>query len=75
MPERGREIDALMQELRVWVSESRGRQMLLARAIGASKQTVSAWVKGVSVPTFPMGLKLQAFLKAQKPPKSRKVAA
>ena len=70
MPEPGREIDTLMEELRAWVREERGRQGLVARAIGASKQTVSAWVKGESVPTWQLGIKLQAFLKAQKPKKA-----
>ena len=63
-----------MAELRAWVSEGRGRQILVARAIGASKQTISGWVKGDVLPSWQMGIKLEAFLKAQKPPK-RKVAA
>lgn len=72
MPQPGKEIDTLMAELRAWVSEERGRQILVARAIGASKQTVSGWVKGDSVPRWELGIKLEAFLKAQK---SRRVPA
>ena len=49
--------------------------MLLARATGVSKQAVSAWVKGDAVPTWQMGIKLEAFLAAQRPKKSRKAAA
>ena len=74
MAQPGTDIEALMAELRAWVSEGRGRQLLLARAIGASRQTVSSWVVGRSVPNWELGVKLQAFLKAQKLPR-RKVAA
>lgn len=74
MPLPGKEIETLMSELRAWVSEERGRQVLVARAIGASKQTVSCWVKGTVFPSWQMGIKLEAFLRAQKPPR-RKVAA
>ena len=70
-----KDIEALMGELRAWVREERGRQMLLARATGVSKQAVSAWVKGDAVPTWQMGIKLEAFLAAQRPKKSRKAAA
>jgi DNA-binding XRE family transcriptional regulator len=69
-----KDIDALMAELRAWAREERGRQMILARATGVSKQAVSAWVKGAAVPTWQMGIKIEAFLKAQRPLR-RKVAA
>ena len=70
-----KDIEALMAELQAWAREERGRQMLLARATGVSKQTVSAWVKGTSVPTWQMGIRIEAFLAAQRPKKSRQVAA
>jgi DNA-binding XRE family transcriptional regulator len=72
MPQPEKEIETLMSELRVWVSEERGRKVLVARAIGASKPTISGWVKGDVLPSWQMGRRLEAFLKAQK---SRKVAA
>jgi DNA-binding XRE family transcriptional regulator len=62
-----REIDRLMEEFRAWVSQGRGRQAIVAKAVGASKQSVSAWIKGESLPRWELGMKLQAFLKAQKP--------
>jgi DNA-binding XRE family transcriptional regulator len=74
MAQPAKDIEALMADLRAWVREERGRQLLLARAIGASRQAISSWVIGRSVPTMELGIRLQAFLKAQKPPR-RKVAA
>jgi len=67
MAEAAREIDRLLAELRAWVSEGRGRQALVARALGTSKQTVWTWLKGESRPNWERGMKLQAFLKAQRP--------
>jgi DNA-binding XRE family transcriptional regulator len=67
MTEAAREIDRLLEELRAWVEEGRGRKALVARALGTSKQTVWTWLKGESRPNWERGMKLQAFLKAHNP--------
>lgn len=67
MTDAAREIDRLLEELREWVGEGRGRKALVARALGTSKQTVWTWLKGESRPNWERGMKLQAFLKAHNP--------
>jgi|BogFormECP12_OM2_1039638.scaffolds.fasta_scaffold15190_4 DNA-binding XRE family transcriptional regulator len=65
--------DELLKELREWVKQRRGNQALIRRALGISKQSVSAWVTGESKPSLETGLQLIAFLKSHKAPKSREL--
>jgi len=67
MTEAAREIDRLLEQLREWVGEGRGRKTLVARALGISHQTVWNWVKGESRPSWERGMRLQAFLRAHNP--------
>jgi transcriptional regulator with XRE-family HTH domain len=34
----------LIEQLRVWCNQDRGRQQMLATRLGASRQTISAWL-------------------------------
>jgi predicted transcriptional regulator len=63
------EIDDLLAELKDWASEERGRQAIIAQALGVSKQAVSTWLSGKSIPNWATGERIKAFLKAQKPRK------
>jgi DNA-binding XRE family transcriptional regulator len=63
------EIDDLLTELKGWASEERGRQAIIAQALGVSKQAVSTWLSGKSIPNWATGERIKAFLKAQKPRK------
>jgi predicted XRE-type DNA-binding protein len=60
--------DQLLSELREWVKQRRGNQALVCQALGVSKQSVSGWVKvpPIARPNLETGLKLMAFLKANK---------
>jgi DNA-binding XRE family transcriptional regulator len=60
------QVEELLNEFRAWVRERRGNQDLARRALGLSKQTISGWVTGDARPSLESGLKLQAFLKAQR---------
>ena len=63
------EIDDLLAELKGWAGEERGRQAIIAQALGVSKQAVSTWLSGKSIPNWATGERIKAFLKAQKPRK------
>lgn len=60
------EIEGLLEELKGWARQKRGSQSLLAQSLGVSKQSVSTWLSGKAIPTWETGLKLKAFLKAQR---------
>jgi hypothetical protein len=66
------EIQALIGELKEWAAQKYGRSAFLAREFGVSKQLVSAWFAGRAIPTWPMGLRIKDFLKANRP--TRKAA-
>jgi DNA-binding XRE family transcriptional regulator len=56
-------IDSLLADAEAWCAEKRGRQTVLARAIGVERQTVSAWFKRKQRPTGEQALALQKFLR------------
>jgi hypothetical protein len=63
--------EELLNELRAWVAQGRGRQALVRKALGLSKQSVSGWVTGDARPSLESGLKLMAFLKSHKASKTK----
>lgn len=63
------EIDDLLAALKRWASQERGRQAIIAQTLGVSKQAVSTWLSGKSIPNWATGERIKAFLKAQKPRK------
>jgi hypothetical protein len=67
------EIQALIGELKAWASQKYGRSAFLARHFRVSKQLISAWFNGRAIPTWPMGIEIKKFLKANRPP-PKKVA-
>ena len=60
------EVTRLLRELQNWCSEKRGRNTEIAKMLGVSRQTVSDWFAGRSVPTLSTGLKIQAFLQRER---------
>jgi transcriptional regulator with XRE-family HTH domain len=56
-----------MSELERWAHQEHGRKAQLAREIGVSRQLVSDWIALRRDPSLNQYLKLQAFLKQQKP--------
>jgi len=65
------ESENLVAELRAWCDEKYGRRAELARMLGVSKQLVSDWFAGRTMPTLDVGLQLQTFLKKQRRARSR----
>jgi DNA-binding XRE family transcriptional regulator len=63
----GRETEQLINQLKAWAAEERGRQSEIARILGVSRQSVSEWFSGKAVPNWETGLKIQAFLKTRSP--------
>jgi transcriptional regulator with XRE-family HTH domain len=61
----------LIADLKAWADLEYGRRAELARTLGVSRQVVSDWLGGRSVPTLEKGLKLMAFLKSHKAPKTK----
>ena len=61
-----RESELLIAELKTWCNERYGRRAEVAEAIGVSRQIVSDWLAGRSVPSLDNGLKLLRFLKKQR---------
>lgn len=60
------EVEKLLLELREWADRGYGRRSELAQMLGVSKQLVSEWFSGRSVPTWGHGLAIAAFLKKQR---------
>ena len=56
-------IDRLLADAQAWCAGKRGRQTVLARAVGVERQTVSAWFKQKQRPTGEQALALQKFLR------------
>lgn len=61
-----RETDALIEQLREWVSQERGRQSEIARLLGVSRSTVTEWLKRGVIPSWESGKKIEQFLKKQR---------
>jgi predicted XRE-type DNA-binding protein len=61
-----RETDVLIEQLKEWVSQERGRQSEIARMLKVSRSTVTEWLKGRSVPSWEAGKKIEQFLKKQR---------
>ena len=64
--EERRETDALIERLKEWTSQERGRQSEIARLLGVSRSTVTDWLKGRTVPSWEAGKKIEQFLKKQR---------
>jgi transcriptional regulator with XRE-family HTH domain len=62
----GKEAEKLLRELKEWADAEYGRRAKLAQLLGVSKQLVSEWFAGRSVPTWDHGLAIEAFLKKQR---------
>jgi hypothetical protein len=58
---------ALIDELQNWCREKYGRNTEAAEALGVSRQLISDWFSGRTVPSLVMGFKIQEFLKQQRP--------
>jgi len=59
------DVAKLMNELRDWCAQEHGRQAILAKALGVTRQHVHAWIAGEITPNLGNGLRLKAFLQAQ----------
>jgi transcriptional regulator with XRE-family HTH domain len=57
------EIDKIVEELRAWTKEARGRQKQLADALGIDEALLSNWIAGRKRPGLKYYFALQAFLK------------
>jgi hypothetical protein len=57
---------ALINELQTWCREKYGRNTEVAKALGVSRQLISDWFSGRTVPTLIMGFAIQEFLETQK---------
>jgi hypothetical protein len=60
--------EELLLKLRRWCNGDRGRRVIVAKAVGVTRQRVSDWFAGRSKPTSEQILAVQAFLK--RPPRS-----
>jgi ribosome-binding protein aMBF1 (putative translation factor) len=60
------EIKEILQTLRTWTSQERGRQTELARRLGVKRSTVNERLKGRALPSWEVGRKLEKFLKSQR---------
>ena len=69
-----REVVRLMNDLREWCEEERGRQMELARILGVDRQRVSDWLAGRTYPSLGLGLQLYHFLQREKARKPDRAA-
>jgi DNA-binding XRE family transcriptional regulator len=49
-----------------WADAKYGRRTEVAQLLGVSKQLISEWFAGRSVPTWDHGLEIEAFLKKQR---------
>ena len=58
--------EGLLAELKSWADAEYGRRAELARMLGVSKQLISEWFAGRSVPTWDHGLAIEEFLKKQR---------
>jgi transcriptional regulator with XRE-family HTH domain len=58
---------ALISELQNWCREKYGRNTQAAEALGVSRQLISDWFSGRTVPSLVMGFKIQEFLERQQP--------
>jgi hypothetical protein len=63
---------SVINELKAWCAEKYGRNSKVARMLGVSPQLVNDWFSGKTIPTWPTGMKIQAFLRESE--ESRKKA-
>jgi transcriptional regulator with XRE-family HTH domain len=66
------EVEKLIAELTAWCGAKYGRQTELADKLGVSKQLVANWLAGRRTPTLKHFFAIQAILREQPKPKSRK---
>ena len=57
---------ALVDELQNWCREKYGRNTEAAEALGVSRQLLSDWFAGRTVPSLVTGFKIQEFLKMKR---------
>jgi transcriptional regulator with XRE-family HTH domain len=65
-------VTRLLAEARQWCEQERGRQTRLAKILGVSPQSISAWWRGYrgKQPTAEQALTLEAFLHSERKRKS-----
>jgi len=61
-------LQKLLDDLRVWCDQARGRRSEISRLTGVSRQAVTNWIAGRQEPTAEQVLKVQEFLASQTPP-------
>jgi transcriptional regulator with XRE-family HTH domain len=64
--------EQVLDKLRAWCKEQRGRNLEIAKKLGVSKQLVTDWLKNRAMPTWEIGTKIQEFLEQQQPPERRR---
>ena len=60
------EIEALLAELKAWLSEKGLTQADLARMLGVSRQRLNQWMRGDAKPNLQAWLKIKQFLRGRK---------
>ena len=63
---RAPELENLIQELKAWAEQKRGRQSELARELEVSRHLVNDWLSSRRPPTLDQYFALQAFLRKQR---------
>jgi DNA-binding XRE family transcriptional regulator len=58
-----RDVDSILNALRHWCAQERGRQSEVAQAIGVQRYAINDWIKGRSQPSLRDGIKLIDFMK------------
>lgn len=66
MPMSDPEIENLINQLRDWCKEEYGRNSEVARTLGVSRQLISDWFAGRTVPSWAAGRQIEKFLKKQR---------
>jgi hypothetical protein len=57
---------SLVSELQNWCRKKYGRNTQAAKELGVSRQLISDWFSGRTVPTLVMGFQIEEFLKKQR---------
>jgi DNA-binding XRE family transcriptional regulator len=64
------EVDQVLSEFRDWCKAEYGRQAEAARTLGATRQQIYDWTSMRKRPSIEMWLRIQSFLKHQRPRKA-----
>jgi hypothetical protein len=68
-------VQAIVDELRTWCDQGRGRRVIAAKAIGTSKYAITHWFASRQGPSPDQCLAIVEFLKKEKRTKKRSVKA